>query len=53
MRGYVYIHRIGTGEYEAVGYDWQGYIITSPTWSKEYKKAYMKIYNQLKVRKRG
>lgn len=47
-RGYVYIHKLSTGEYEAIGYDWRGYVITSPTYSMDYKKAYNKIYNQLR-----
>lgn len=46
-KGYVYIHKLGTGEYEAVGYSWDGYIITSPVYDKDRKRAYMKIYNQL------
>lgn len=49
-KGYVYIHRLSNGEYEAVGYDWWGYVITEPFYSLKYKKAYNKIYNQLRVR---
>lgn len=46
-RGYVYVHKLGNGEHEAVGYSWDGYIITSPVYDRNRKKAYMKIYNQL------
>lgn len=48
MRGYVYCHKIGTGEYEAVGYDWQGFMITSPVYKKTYKAAYNAIYSRLR-----
>lgn len=51
MRGYVYIHRIGTGEYEAVGYDWQGYLIVPPTWDRNYNRAYNRIYSKLRIKK--
>ncbi len=47
-RGYVYIHKLGSGEYEAIGYDWRGFIITAPVYSKNYKTAYNKIYNKLR-----
>lgn len=46
-RGYVYIHKLGTGEFEALGYDWRGFIITPPTWSNSYSAAYNRIYRQL------
>lgn len=46
-KGYVYIHKLGNGEYEAVGYSWDGYIITAPVYDRNRKKAYMKIYNKL------
>jgi hypothetical protein len=47
-QGYVYIHKLSNGEYEAVGYDWEGYVIVKPVYSLNYQKAYQKIYRQLK-----
>lgn len=51
-RGYVFIHKLSTGEYEAIGYDWRGFVITDPTWDKDYKKAYNRIYSKLRVRRK-
>lgn len=50
MHGYVFIHKIGTGEYEAVGYDWRGFRITDPTWDFDYHKAYNRIYSKLRIK---
>lgn len=47
-RGYVYCHQIGTGEYEALGYDWRGFLIVPPLWRKTYKAAYDAVYKQLR-----
>lgn len=49
MKGYVFCHRLSNGEYEAVGYDWCGYVITAPTWAGTYSAAYGRIYRLLKV----
>lgn len=49
MSGYVHISKRGL-IYEAVGITFSGWICTSPAYSTSYKKAYMKIYNQLRVR---
>lgn len=34
-RGY-----IGTGEFEALGYDWRGFITTPPSYSAAYNRIY-------------
>ena len=47
-RGYVYIHKLSSNEYEAVGYDWRGYLIVPPAYSLSYKKAYNRIYSKLR-----